>query len=53
MGYFSNLAIEIEEAWTKGATVEQIADRFDMDPVEVQAVIDFLSEADRDPVELI
>ena len=50
MGYFSNLAIDIEEALYKGATAEQIATRFDLPVEDVQVLIQQLDEADRDPV---
>ena len=52
MGYFSNLAIEIEEALFEGATVEQIAKRFNLSMPAVNAYIEQLEQADRDPVEL-
>jgi len=44
MGYFSNLSIEIEEALCQGATVEQIAERFDVSVPEVLAVIEMIEE---------
>ena len=50
MGYFSNLSIEIEEALYQGATVEQIAERFDVSVPEVLAVIEMIEEADREPL---
>jgi uncharacterized protein (DUF433 family) len=50
MGYFSNLAIDIEEELALGATVEQIAQRFDLKPEQVQDCIKQLDQADRDPV---
>ena len=49
MGYFSNLAVEIEEAVFDGATVEQIAVRFDLTVSEVRAFIEQMQEADREP----
>lgn len=52
MGYFANLAIEIEEALFEGATVEQIAERFNLSVPQVKAYIEQLEQADRDPVEL-
>lgn len=52
MGYFSNLAIDIEEALHKGATVEQIAKRFNMTILQVQEFVEQLDQCDRDPVEL-
>jgi hypothetical protein len=52
MGYFSNLAIDVEEALAKGATVEQVATRFDLSPDQVQDYIKQLDQADRDPYEL-
>jgi uncharacterized protein (DUF433 family) len=48
MGYFSNLAIDIEEALGKGATVEQIASRFDLPVEDVQGLIQQLDDADRE-----
>jgi uncharacterized protein (DUF433 family) len=48
MGYFSNLAIDIEEALAKGATVEQIAARFDLSVEDIQGLIQQLGEADRE-----
>lgn len=50
MGYFSNLAIEIEEAVFDGATVEQIAERFNLSVPQVRAYIQQMEEADREPV---
>ena len=49
MGYFSNLAVEIEEARFAGATVDEIAERFALSVPAVQAYIELLEEADRDP----
>lgn len=49
MGYFSNLGIEIEEALFEGATVEQIAQRFDLSVEDVKGYVEMLAEADRDP----
>ena len=49
MGYFSNLGIEIEEALFQGATVEQIAERFNLSVPAVNAYIEQLEEADREP----
>ena len=49
MGYFSNLAIDIEEALFEGATVEQIAERFNLSVPAVKAYIEQLEEADREP----
>jgi DNA-binding NarL/FixJ family response regulator len=51
MGYFSNLAIEVEEALCEGATVEQIAERFNLSVAQVRAYIEQLEQADRDPYE--
>lgn len=51
MGYFSNLAIEVEEALCEGATVPQIAQKFNMSEAQVQAYIEQLESADRDPYE--
>lgn len=52
MGYFANLAIDIEEALFEGATVEQIATKFNLSVPAVNAYIQQLEEADRDPVDL-
>ena len=49
MGYFANLAIEIEEALCEGATVAQIALRFNLSEEQVEAYIEQLEEADREP----
>ena len=49
MGYFANLGIEIEEALFDGATVEQIAERFNLSVPAVNAYIEQLEEADREP----
>jgi len=49
MGYFSNLAIDIEEALFQGATVEQIAERFNLSVPAVNAYIEQLEEADHEP----
>lgn len=51
MGYFSNLAVEIEEALFEGASVEQIAKRFNLSEQQVRLYIEQLEEADRDPLE--
>jgi len=48
MGYFSNLAIDVEEALAKGASVEQVATRFDLSVEDIQALIQQLDEADRE-----
>ena len=48
MGYFSNLAIDIEEALGKGATAEQIATRFDLPVEDIQVLIQQLDDADRE-----
>ena len=49
MGYFSNLAIDIEEALCEGATVEQIAERFNLSVPAVNAYIEQLEQCDREP----
>ena len=49
MGYFSNLAVEIEEALFEGATVEQIAERFNLSVPQVRAFMEQMEEADREP----
>lgn len=51
MGYFSNLAIEIEDALFQGATVSQIAEKFNLSEAQVQAYIKQLEGADQDPME--
>lgn len=53
MGYFANLGIEIEEALFEGATVEQIAQQFNLSVPAVKAYITQLEEADRDTPEMI
>ena len=49
MGYFKNLAIDIEEALYHGATVAQIARQLNITEQEVRAYIEQLQEADREP----
>lgn len=49
MGYFSNLAVEIEEALFDGATVDEIAERFTLSVPQVRAYIEQMEEADREP----
>lgn len=51
MGYFSDLVIQIEEAYAHGATEQQIADAFGITVTEVRSVLEMMSECDRDPVE--
>ena len=48
MGYFSNLAIDIEDALSKGATVEQIANRVDLPVEDIRVLVQQLDEADRE-----
>ena len=48
MGYFSNLAIDIEEALFQGAAVEQIAERFNLSVPAVMVYIEQLEQADRE-----
>jgi len=50
MGYFSQLALDVEEALCEGATVEQTAKQFNISQEQVQAYIEQLESADRDPV---
>lgn len=49
MGYFSNLAVEIEEAVYDGATAQQIAARLNLPVEDVLQFIEDMKEADRDP----
>ena len=49
MGYFNDLALAIEEALFEGATVEQIAQRFNLSEAAVEQYIQQLETADRDP----
>ena len=49
MGYFSSIAIDIEEALFQGATKEQIAERFNLSVLAVDAYIEQLEQCDRDP----
>ena len=49
MGYFSNLAIEIEDSLHRGFSREQIAHALGITVQEVQAVIQQLEDADREP----
>jgi DNA-binding NarL/FixJ family response regulator len=50
MGYFSNLALEIEQAVCEGATVTQIAGQLNISEAEVIDYIEQLDSADRDTV---
>ena len=49
MGYFSNLATEIESALFDGATVTQISNRFNLSEEQVEAYIEQLEEDYREP----
>lgn len=49
MGYFSSIAIDIEEALFQGATKEQIAERFNLSVPAVDAYIEQLEQCDCDP----
>jgi DNA-binding NarL/FixJ family response regulator len=49
MGYFSNLAVDVESALFDGATVVEIADRFNLSEEQVEAYIEQLEEDDREP----
>jgi DNA-binding NarL/FixJ family response regulator len=49
MGYFSNLATEVESALFEGATVGQVAERFNLSVPAVEAYIAQLEDADHDP----
>ena len=49
MGYFSNLAIDINEARFAGATVDEIAERFNLSVPAVKNYIEQMEEADREP----
>ena len=49
MGYFSNLAVDVESALFDGATVAEIADRFNLSEEQVEAYIEQLEEDDREP----
>lgn len=48
MGYFSQLAIDVEEALFEGATREEIAKKFNLSLAQVDAYIEELESADRD-----
>ena len=48
MGYFANLAIEIQEARSMGATVDQIAEHFSVATEEVVYVLEMMEESDSD-----
>ena len=48
MGYFSNLALDIEEALSTGATVKQISGQFDISEADVENYIEQLDQADRE-----
>lgn len=49
MGYFSNLAVDVESALFDGATVAEIAERFNLSEAQVRAYIEQLEEDDREP----
>jgi DNA-binding NarL/FixJ family response regulator len=49
MGYFSNLATEVESALFDGAAVAEIALRFNLSEEQVRAYIEQLEDADQDP----
>lgn len=49
MGYFSRLAVDVEEALCEGATREQIAQKLNISVSQVDEYIDELESADRDP----
>lgn len=49
MGYFSNLALDVEAALCEGATKEQVAEQFNLSVDQVEAYIEDLESADRDP----
>lgn len=51
MGYFNQLAIDIEEALFEGYTVEEIARRFNLSVAQVNDYIEQLEQADVDPPE--
>ena len=49
MGYFSQLALDIEEMLFDGATEQEIAQKLNLSVEEVEAQIALLEEADFDP----
>lgn len=49
MGYFSQLALDIEEMLFEGATEAEIAQKLNLSVEEVQEQIALLEEADFDP----
>ena len=48
MGYFANLAIEIQEARSMGATVDQISEHFNLPTEEVVYALEMMEESDHD-----
>lgn len=51
MGYFSQLALDVEELLFEGATNEEVATKLNISLEEVEACIAQLEEADVDPYE--
>lgn len=51
MGFMSEMAIEVEEMLFDGATHQEIAKRFNISLEQVEAFIEELESADRDPYE--
>ena len=52
MGYFSQLALDVEAMLIEGATNEQIAERLNISVAQVEAYIEDLEAADRDPEDM-
>jgi hypothetical protein len=52
MGYFSQLALDVEELLFDGATVQEIAGKLNISEAQVEACIKDLEEADCDPGEM-
>lgn len=49
MGYFNQLALDIEEALFEGGTVAEIATKLNISEAQVRDYIEQLESADRDP----
>lgn len=49
MGYFSQLALDVEEMLFEGATVSQIAEKLNISEAQVEACIVDLENSDADP----
>lgn len=53
MGFFKDIAVDIEQELFEGTAVPQIAAKLNLSVPQVEAYIRELEQADRDPVELV